>query len=361
MTDHLYALVLAGGGGTRLWPMSRKNTPKQLLPLVDNRTMFRTSVDRIAKILPPERICVVTGGNYVERMMAEVPHIPKENFFVEPDGKNSAPAAAFGIWMIHQRDPQATVALLTADHHIVKEDHFCEAIASAYELAQEGYIVTLGISPTYPATGFGYIQQGDVIRKMNGFTGYHALRFTEKPDLIAATEFVASGQYSWNSGMFIWTTQRAKEEFASQQPVMFNLFEQLASSIGTDDFITQLASIWEKMPSISIDYAIMEGAKRMAVIPADIGWSDVGSWASLFEVHKTDKFGNVFKSKSKDRVILDTHDTMVYSDRMIVTIGVRDIILVDAGDVLFVCHKDRSQDVREVVNHLRSSKKHDYL
>jgi mannose-1-phosphate guanylyltransferase len=361
MTDHLYALVLAGGGGTRLWPMSRKNTPKQLLPLVDNRTMFRTSVDRIAKILPPERICVVTGGDYVERMMAEVPHIPKENFFVEPDGKNSAPAAAFGIWMIHQRDPQATVALLTADHHIVKEDLFCEAIASAYELAQEEYIVTLGISPTYPATGFGYIQQGDVIRKMNGFTGYHALRFTEKPDLIAATEFVASGQYSWNSGMFIWTTQRAKEEFASQQPVMFNLFEQLAPSIGTDGFVSKLASIWEKMPSISIDYAIMEGAKRMAVIPADIGWSDVGSWASLFEVHKTDKFGNVFKSKSKDRVILDTHDTMVYSDRMIVTIGVRDIILVDAGDVLFVCHKDRSQDVREVVNHLRSSKKHDYL
>ncbi|MDZ4672424.1 MAG: mannose-1-phosphate guanylyltransferase [Phototrophicales bacterium] len=361
MTDNLYALVLAGGGGTRLWPMSRKDTPKQLLPLVDNRTMFRTSVDRIGKILPPERICIVTGEDYVERMRAEVPQIPKENFFVEPDGRNSAPAAAFGIWMIHQRNPDAAVVLLTADHHIVKESYFCEAIVSAYELAQEGYITTLGISPTYPATGFGYIQQGDIIRKMNGFTSYHALRFTEKPDLIAATDFVASGQYSWNSGMFIWTTKRAKEEFLAQQPTMFNLFEQFTPHIGTDNYKSALNTLWEKMPSISIDYAIMEGAKQMAVIPADIGWSDVGSWASLFEVHKSDKFGNVFKSHNPDRVILDTHHTMVYSDRMIVTIGVHDLIVVDAGDVLFVCHKDRSQDVREVVNHLRSSKKHDYL
>lgn len=361
MTDNLYALVLAGGGGTRLWPMSRKDTPKQMLPLVDSRTMFRTSVDRIAKILPPERICIVTGADYVERMMAEVPQIPRENFFVEPNGRDSAPAAAFGIWMIHQRNPNATVASLTADHHIVKEAYFCEAIASAYELAQEGYITTLGISPTYPATGFGYIQQGDIIRKMNGFTSYQALRFTEKPDLITATEFVASGQYSWNSGMFIWTTARAKREFEVQQPDVFALFEMLVPAINTSQFEATLNNIWEKMPSISIDYAIMEGAQQMAVIPADIGWSDVGSWASLFEVHKTDRFGNVFKSQNPDRMILDTHHTMVYSDRMVVTIGVRDIIVVETDDVLFICHKDRSQDVKEVVNHLRSSKKHGYL
>lgn len=361
MTENYYALILAGGGGTRLWPMSRKAKPKQLLKLIDERTMFKLSVDRLAPMFPPERIIIVTGSQYVEQMRAETPQIPAENFIVEPFGRDSGPAAGLGIAVIHKRNPDATIAQLTVDHYIGKEAEFINLLDAAYQVAQDGYIVTLGISPSHPATGYGYIRQGDEIQKSNGFSAYHTRGFTEKPSLVAATSFVASGQYSWNSGMFIWKADRAMEEFEHQQPEIFELFKELAPAIDTPEFNPTLESIWDRMKSISIDYAVMESAKQMAVIPADIGWNDVGSWASLFDVHKPDKFGNVFKGQSPERVILDTEKTLVYSDRLTVTIGVDDLIVVDTEDVLLICHRERAQDVRDVVNHLRSIKRDEYL
>ncbi|GAB4324684.1 MAG: mannose-1-phosphate guanylyltransferase [Phototrophicales bacterium] len=361
MIDNYYALILAGGGGTRLWPMSRKAKPKQLLKLIDDRTMFKLSVDRLAPIFPPERIIIVTGSQYVEQMQAETPQIPAENFIVEPFGRDSGPAAALGIAMIYKRNPNATIAQLTVDHYIGKEKDFIHLLDAAYQVAQDGYIVTLGISPSHPATGYGYIRQGDEIRQINGFTAYHTRGFTEKPSLVAATSFVASGQYSWNSGMFIWKADRAMEEFEHQQPEIFSLLKELMPSMDTPAFHETLVSVWDRMKSISIDYAIMESAKQMAVIPADIGWNDVGSWASLYDIHPADKFGNVFKGKSPERVILDTEKTLVYSDRLTVTIGVEDIIIVDTDDVLLICHRERAQDVRDVVNHLRSIKRDEYL
>lgn len=359
--EHYYALILAGGGGTRLWPMSRKDMPKQLLPLIDEYSMFRTSVLRLGPLFAPENIYIATGHEYVDALRSEAPEVPPQNFITEPYGKNNGPAVGLALTVISQRDPQATVALLTADHHIGKPEIFHEVLRVAYNVAQKDYIVTLGISPTFPATGFGYIRQGEELEKMNGLTCYVSRGFTEKPNIIAATKFLASGQYSWNSGMFIWKAERAMAEFERQHPQVYDALMALRPLVDTPAFEEKLRAIWGDFPALSIDYMIMEGAEQMAVIPVDMGWSDVGSWASLFDVLKVDKFGNCFKGSGPDRVILDTRNTLVYSGRLTVTIGVQDIIVVDTDDVLLICHKDRSQDVRDVVNHLRATGNDSYL
>ena len=362
MFDHYYALIMAGGGGTRLWPLSRKNTPKQLLPLVNEYSMFRTSVERLADLFPPERIFISTIGDYVEAFQSEAPQIPAENFIVEPYGKNTAPAAALAIGVIHSRDPEATVAMTTADHHIGKVEVFLDVLKAAHELAQDDYVVTLGISPTFPSTGFGYIRQGEVLRKIEPFTCHIVDKFTEKPDVVRATQFVRSGQYTWNSGMFIWKTALALSEFERQQPDIHQGLETLIPTVDTEQFPPTLDKVWEDMPTLSIDYAIMEGAKRIAVIPVDIGWSDVGSWASLYDVLNKDRFGNCSSNPDESkRIILDSRNTLIYSDRLTVTIGVDDIIIVDAGDALLICHKDHAQDVRDVVRYLRDNGFDDYL
>lgn len=360
--EHFYAIIMAGGQGTRLWPMSRTNTPKQVLPLVDEHSMFLTSVRRIESIFPLEHIFVVTGQAYADILSAEVPGIPKENFLIEPFAKNTAPALGLALAYIQLRDPEATVAVLTADHHIAQKEKFCDVLIAAYELAQREYIVTLGISPAYPATGFGYIQQGAPIEQNNGFTIYHSKRFTEKPDIVRATQFLASGQYSWNSGMFIWKVSNAMQDFEKYQPAMYALLTYLQKNIEMPDYQDKLKDIWEKMPKDSIDFAIMEKADNIAVIPIDIGWSDVGSWASLYDILPQDKFGNCVKGKAADnRVILDTRNTLVYSNRLTVAIGIQDIVIVDTDDVILICHKDRSEEVKEVVNYLRENGNEEYL
>lgn len=359
--EHYYALIMAGGGGTRLWPMSRNHTPKQLLPLVEDESMFKVSVKRLAPLFPPENIYIVTGRKYVDALQADTPEIPAQNFIVEPYGKDSGPAAALGITVIQKRDPQATIAILTADHHIAQKDAFRNVLTSAHALAQKGYIVTLGISPSYPATGFGYIHQGRQLERINHHISYEALGFTEKPNAVTATAFLTSGEYTWNSGMFIWKASQAMQEFERQQPEMYMQFMELVQTVDTQQFDAKLDEIWEKVHKISLDYAVMEGAKNMAVIPIDIGWSDVGSWASLFEVLNLDKSGNYFKGSTTAKIVLDTQNTLVYSNKLIVTIGVEDLVVVETGDAILICHKDRTQDVKEVVNHLRSTGQENYL
>ncbi len=359
--ENYYAVIMAGGGGTRLWPMSRQDMPKQLLPLVEETSMFKTSVDRLAPLFTPDRVYVVTGRKYLNSLREQAPEIPSENFVIEPYGRNTGPAAALAITVIQKRDPQATVAILTADHHIARKDMFRDVLTAAYDLAQKGYIATLGISPSYPATGFGYIRQGDELFKINGFTAYSSRGFTEKPNAVTATGFLASGEYSWNSGMFIWRAEQAMKELQRQQPEMHAQFINLATAVDTPEFDSKLENIWRDMKDISIDFAVMEGAENMAVIPADIGWNDVGSWSALYEVLKLDKFGNGFKGRQPERVILDTRNTLVYSDKLTVTIGVEDIIVVETPDALLICHKDRTQDVKEVVNHLLTTKNYKYL
>ena len=359
--DHYYALIMAGGGGTRLWPMSRQDTPKQLLPLVEDVSMFTASVERLAPLFTPEQIYVVTGRKYLNALREHAPQIPQQNFIIEPYGKESGPAAALGVTVIQHRDPEATIAILTADHHITKKDKFRDLLQAAYDLAQKGYIATLGISPSFPSTGFGYIQQGEKISTINGFDTFVALGFREKPDAETATAFLLSGEYTWNSGMFIWKAEQAMNEFKRQQPKMYEQFMLLAPTVDTHEYDHKLEEIWENVDKISLDYAVMEKAQMMAVIPADFGWNDVGSWASMYDVLKLDKAGNGVKGTEPERVLLDTKNTLVYSDKLVVTIGVEDIIVIETPDSLLICHKDRTQDVKKVVDQLLRTKSYKFL
>lgn len=359
--EHYYALIMAGGGGTRLWPMSRQDRPKQLLPLVEDDSMFKVSVTRLAPLFAPEQIYVVTGRRYLPAFRADAPDIPEQNFVIEPYGRDTAPAAALGLSVIYQRDPKATVAIMTADHHIKQKAAFREVLAAAYELAQQGRIVTLGITPSYAATGFGYIRQGKALTTVGGFACYESLGFTEKPDAATAAAFLETGAYSWNSGMFIWRAEQALAEYKRQQPAMYDHFASLRAAIDTPGFEAHLEALWGEVTRISLDFAIMEHAQNVAVIPVEIGWNDIGSWAALYEVLKADRNGNRYKGKAAESVSVDTHDTLIYSDKLTVTIGVDDIIVIETPDALLICHKDRTQDVKDVVNHLLTTKNYKYL
>lgn len=345
--DHFYVLIMAGGGGTRLWPLSRRARPKQMLPLTEERTLFQVTVERLKGLIRPERIFVVTSGEMAEPLQRSTPALPKTNFLLEPFGRDSGPAAGLGLFRIVRQDPQAVVAILSADHHIANEERFLSALRSAAEYAQQGYIVTLGISPSYPATGFGYIQRGERIGTSNGFEVFKAKRFTEKPDEATATAFVSSGMYSWNAGIFIMRASQGIAEFQRQQPGMYAILKQI------DEHPAQINALWEKIDKRSIDFAIMEGAQNMVVIPVDIGWSDVGTWATLFEILARDENDNAQRGANEEHIQIDTHHTLIVSDRMVVTLGVSDLVIVDTDDVLMICHRDRAQDVREVVKHLK--------
>jgi mannose-1-phosphate guanylyltransferase len=358
--EHTYAVIMAGGGGTRLWPLSRAGQPKQLQPLVEEQSMFRSSVDRLAPLFPPDHIYVVTSASYVEAMRAEAPAIPAANFIAEPIGRDSGPAAALGVAVVQGRDPQATVVLLTADHFIADKKRFRAVLAAGSKLAQSGSIVTLGISPAFPSTSFGYIRRGEPLAVVDGFEAYQSLGFTEKPDYERAVGFLTSGDYTWNSGMFIWTCETAMRELERQQPSLHAAMCRLQSAVGTPSFDSELAAEWAELPKVSLDYAVMEGADRMAVIPVDIGWSDVGSWDALTELLPADDDGNIQKGMGS-RLAVDSHHTLVYSDKLTVTIGVDDLIIVDTPDALLICRHDRAQDVKDVVTLLKERGATEYL
>lgn len=356
-----YALIMAGGGGTRLWPLSRQETPKQLLPLIEAQSMFRVSVERLAPLFPPERIYVVTGARYVDALRADAPAVPAENFIVEPYGKESGPAAAIGVAVIARRDPKATIAILTADHHIADKARFRDALAAAYSVAQSGQIVTLGITPNHPAIAFGYIERGAPLPSANGFAVYQAARFLEKPTAERAAAFILSGHYSWNSGMFIWRAETALREFETQQPDLHRSLMAWIPTIDTPHMEETLAEIWETVRKISLDYAVMEKAASIAVIPIDIGWSDVGSWDAVMDALPPDENGNRFQSHSPVPIAIDTRQTFIHSDKLVVTIGVDDLIVIQTEDALLICKKDRAQEVKQVVTALRDNHLSQYL
>lgn len=359
--DNFYAMILAGGGGTRLWPLSRKHTPKQMLALTDERSLFQASIDRLRLMFDPSRIVVVTGAPMVEGLRVDAPHLPAENFIVEPYGLDSAAAVGLGLAHIASRDPDATVAILTSDHHIGRPDAFRSVLAAAYSVAQDGHIVTLGITPTYPATGFGYIHQGEHLGQFDTWTAFRSLGFKEKPDYETALAFLADGGYSWNSGMFIWTIRKALQEFERQQHAVFEKLQQIQQSINTDRYDAVLSEVWETLPRKSIDFAVMEGADDIAVIPIDIGWSDVGSWSSLFEVLPHDDDGNCIRGERGEIILMESHNTLIVSNKLTVAYGVEDLIIIDTPDALLVCSRERAQEIRKVVERLKTDGQDRYL
>lgn len=348
----LYVLIMAGGGGTRLWPLSRQDRPKQALPLTEERTMFQVTVERLNGLVPPERMFVVTGRDMADMLRDSTPQIPSENFILEPSGRDSGPAAGLGLFHIAKYDPTAIVAILSADHHIAEEAKFRDALHCAAQYAEQDFIVTLGIEPTYPATSFGYVKRGEELgfEKFPSGAEFHINRaegFTEKPDAATAAVFLTSGKYCWNAGMFILKVQQGMKEFARQQPDMYAILKRVT------DYPDELERQWVGMKKLSIDYAIMEGATQIAVIPVTIGWSDVGTWSTLFEVLSQDEHGNATRSSSDGHIRIDTTRTLIVSDRLVVTIGIEDLVIVDSEDAILVCRRDRAQDVKDVVRQLK--------
>ncbi len=363
MLENYYAVIMAGGGGTRMWPLSRLASPKQMLQLFDDRTMFQASVDRLAGVFPPERILVVTVADQAEQLMRLTPTIPAENFLLEPSPRGTASVVGLAAVALSHRDPEAVMAIVTSDHAIGNEAHFRELLTAAYEVAQDNHLVTLGITPTYPSTGYGYIQHGTPLSVYRGLEVFRVQRFKEKPDAVTARLLVESGDHAWNSGMFIWRADQILGEFRRQMPSLSAGLEDISSAWGTSRAQAVVAKVWSGLRSETIDYGIMEGADRTVVIPAhELAWSDVGTWDSMFGILPGDSHGNIIQGH--ESLLLDTEDSLLLDStttKLLVAIGVQNLIVVDTADVLLVCHRDQVQKVREVVNQLRETGRNQYL
>lgn len=348
--SNYYAVIMAGGGGTRLWPLSRQKRPKQSIPLLGERTLFQIAVDRLAPLFPPERILVVTSGQYAPALRAQRPALPEANFILEPEPRGTAPALGLAAVAVQRRDPAGRMACLTADHFIQDEARFRALLTAAAEVADRDYLVTLGIAPTFPSTGFGYIQRGAGLGEFGGFGVYAAARFKEKPARAEAEAMLADGLHAWNSGMFVWKAGRLMAEFQRQMPAFHAQLAKIAADPGA------LPAVWPEVANTTIDYGIMEGAERVAVIPAEgLGWNDVGSWESLLEVLPADAAGNVVVGA--DLLGVETEGALVHTAeagrKLVAAIGVTDLVIVDTGDVLLVCPRARAQDVRAIVAALK--------
>ncbi len=355
----MYALIMAGGVGSRLWPRSRKQSPKQLLNLTAEKTMLQEAVGRLEPLFRPEQIFIVTGADYVPAMREQVPALPAENYIVEPAGHGTAPCIGLAAIYLQRLDPEAVMAVLTADHFIKKQETFQQALAVAERMARQGHLVTLGIKPTLPSTGYGYILRDEKLGDIENMEAYRVKRFTEKPDLPTARKFLATGRYYWNSGMFIWRVADIMNEFRRQMPRLYEQLKEIDAAIGTAQAQEALERVWQDVENQTIDYGIMEGARDVAVIPVDIGWSDVGSWASLLDILPGDEDGNVITGRHLN---IDTQDTLVYSpNRLVATIGLKNMIVVDTGDALLICPKNRAQDVKKIVNELKARGEENYL
>jgi mannose-1-phosphate guanylyltransferase len=354
-----YAVIIAGGSGTRLWPLSRRNRSKQSLKLVGDRTMFQHAVERLAPLFTPDRIYVVTREDQCALLASQVPTLPGPNFITEPVGRGTAAAIALAALHLSLQDPEAFMAVLTADHFIEQPEKFRLALEAASEIAKDGHLVTLGIKPTAASTGFGYIEQGESLGEIRNFQVHRVKRFTEKPALERARQMFASGNYAWNSGMFVWQVSRILEEFNVQMPELFFQIKEVGKSINTPDYRSTLERVWGKIKEQTIDYGIMEHAADVVVIPVDIGWTDVGNWASLAELLPADQNGNTFVGPCKE---IDTHNTFVFGGkRLVATIGLEGIVIVDSEDALLVCAKNREQEVREIVDQLKKSGESQWL
>ncbi len=352
----MYAAILAGGVGTRLWPRSRQHQPKQFSDITGNgRTMIQETVARLDGLVADEDLYVVTGARYEALTREQIPQMPVQNIIAEPSGRNTAPAIGLACAHLAQRDPDAVLAILSADHVIPDAAAFQQALRRAEEMASEGYIVTLGIEPTLPHTGYGYIQRDEVIAE-GELPAYRVQQFLEKPDFETAQQFLLAGGYYWNGGIFVFRVGDMLAEIERQMPEMHeNLHHVVEQMVAGEPF----DKLWLQMPKVSIDYGVIEGAERMAVVPLRAGWNDVGSWDALVDVREADTNGNHIASG--DTICIDSAGNIIYSDKLVALVGVEDLVVVDMGDTLLVGHKSKMQDVKRVVEQLNAMERHDLL
>lgn len=352
----LYPLIMAGGSGTRFWPLSRQSRPKQFLALTSSRSLIAETAERLRTVAKADDTLVVCGSRHV-RAVRTLTRLPVKNIIAEPVARNTAPAIALGLAHILRRDPSGILAALPADHHIGNPKAFGDALRLAARVAEAGQIVTIGLRPTRPDTGFGYIHAGEPIEGDPHVR--KALAFVEKPDAATAEGYLASGKYLWNGGIFVFRADVMKVAFERHAPEIANGIDQLAAAVGGRKYASTLKRAFTRFPSISIDYAIAEKVDNMVVISGDFGWSDVGSFAAIPEIRPRDEGGNV---KNGQAILIDSTNCVVLAGaRPVAVVGMKGAVVVDAGDAILVVDRNRVQDVRKVVDFLRSHKLNRYL
>ncbi len=348
-----WAVIPAGGSGTRLWPLSRAARPKFLLPLVGEASLLQQTVQRIGDLTGPEQTLVVCGPAHAAGIARQLPQLPEANIIVEPSPRGSGPAIVLAAALIAQRDPNAIMGSFAADHDVTDQPGFLGAVRAAIEAAKQDWLVTIGLTPTRPETGYGYIERSDtVVLESVGGTAYETLRFVEKPPLETAQEYVASGRFLWNASMFIWkcsTLLKATEEL---MPDLYAATRRIVAAWGTQRREQVMGREWAALADSTIDHGIMERAEKVAVVPAEIGWSDVGDWHGLGELIEHDSVGNSVKG---DLVQIETTRSVVWSEtgRLVALVGLDNVVVVDTDDALLVIDRARSQDVRQIVEQLK--------
>ena len=361
----LVAVIMAGGRGERFWPLSRRHRPKQLLQLNGTQSLVQQAVERVLPLIPPQRVLVVTNGEYVASVREQLHRLPSENILVEPVGRNTA--ACIGLAAVHVKtapgpwgeDP--ILVVLPADHVVRDPEGFRRVVRAAAEAAEEHPLVTIGVWPTRPETGYGYIELGERLGNRQGYDVYRVARFVEKPAEALARRYVTDGRHLWNSGMFVWRTRAILEAIERHMPRLHQGLQAIAAAPAGPAREAVVAGVYEELESISIDYGVLERSQDIAVVPADFGWDDAGSWPALERLFEPDEEGNVVQGAR--HVGVDTRRCIVYlgddavgaagRPRLVATLGVSDLVIVQTEDVTLVCSKERAQDVRLLLSRLR--------
>lgn len=363
---HLFVLILCGGGGTRLWPRSRNKLPKQFAKLISKKSLFEMTVERFDGFVPWERIFVVTTtADYGKIVQRQAPKIPSKNILIEPRRRNTAMAYGLGAVYIQRIDPEAVIVTETADHPIKNIPLYLKNfITSAQAAAQGDILVTTGIKPESPHTGFGYIKRGKTWKEFDGQPVYKLEKFTEKPDLKTAKEYLKSGDYFWHASLFVWRADSFLKALRKHEPRAGEAIKAISQAIGTKNEEKVIKEAYKKAPEISVDYAVAERADNFYMVVGDFGWEDVGNWQVVYELVKKDKDGNTilkFGKKGEFIGINAKNNLVQFDDQLIAAIGVEDLIIVDARNIILVCRKDRAEDVKKMVQLLKKRGKVEYL
>lgn len=351
----MIALIMAGGVGTRFWPKSRKNFPKQFLKVSGELSLLQMTVERLLPQFSFTDIYIVTAQNQVELIKEQLPELPEQNIIIEPFGMNTAPCIALSVMYLKNFYPeQELMFVLPADHIITDKENFLQSLLPAEEQAKKGYLVTFGILPTYPATGYGYIEAGEEIapgvRKV--------LHFKEKPDKQTAEQFLAKGTYFWNSGMFCWSLESISTAFETLLPDVYSITKEISKVWQSEGLNKDIASIYAKMPRIPIDIGIMEKADFRGVIPVSYHWSDVGSWKSLADLTTGDADSNYFSTSGK---AISAQNNYAVTDKFTALIGVNNLCLIETEDAILLCNKDLAEEVKKIVEYLEQQNRQDLL
>ena len=362
-----YAVIMAGGIGSRFWPRSRKARPKQFLNVFGESTLIQNTVARLQGLIPPERCLVVTHERYVEQTKKQLPAVPDENILAEPISRNTAPCIAYAAVKLAERDPAATMVVLPADHIIRDVEGFHGVLQTALDKAQDDdALVTIGVEPTYAATGYGYIQFDDSQQTDDDAPQALPVRtFAEKPDASTAARFLDSGDFLWNSGMFIWRADTILDQLHEHLPECYDAFQPVRPAVDTDAEADKVADAFQDSPRISIDYAVMEQSDSVYVVPGSFGWNDVGDWKAVFQESQRmgldDDQGNVVQDDTR-AILHDSARCYVHSDdRLIVLVGMHDVVVVDTDDAVLVCDRENAQQVKNVVDYLRTQQLDEYV